>query len=131
MMRKKGRKDWRKFSDCFYFNFEQKQRFLFKIEYFFDKNEKKCIFVVKYKIMEQIIININSQYKVAFLNFLKTLNYIEVKEVAKSNEVIFSEIEKNDMLSSLTGAWQDDRSAEKIIEDIRQAHHFSRKVEDL
>jgi hypothetical protein len=81
--------------------------------------------------MEQILININSQYTSAFLNFLKTLNYVEVKKVVKNIESVSSETEKSELLFSLSGAWQDDRTAEEIIEEIRQSHHFSRTIEEL
>lgn len=79
--------------------------------------------------MEQIVININSQYTTAFLNFLKTLNYIEVKKVRKNIENTVSEEEN--ALSSLVGAWQDERSAEEIIDNIQQSRHFSRAIEGL
>ena len=78
--------------------------------------------------MEQILINIESKYTAAFLNFLKTLNYIEVKRVGS---VVENVKEQNDILTSITGAWQDERTAEEIIEDIRASRHFSRQTEAL
>ena len=78
--------------------------------------------------MEQILINIESKYTAAFLNFLKTLNYIEVKKVGFVEE---NAKEQNDTLTVITGAWQDERTAEEIIEDIRASRHFSRQTEAL
>ena len=82
----------------------------------------------KISFMEQILINIESKYTAAFLNFLKTLNYIEVKRVGS---VVENVKEQNDILTSITGAWQDERTAEEIIEDIRASRHFSRQTEAL
>ena len=81
--------------------------------------------------MEQILINIESRYTTAFLNFLKTLNYIEVKKVGSVVENIVSAKEQSDTLTAITGAWQDERTAEEMIEDIRASRHFSRQTEAL
>jgi hypothetical protein len=79
--------------------------------------------------MEQILININSKYTLAFLNFLKTLNYVEVKKVGKNLESMSSE--DNSLLFSLSGAWEDERTTEEIINDIHLSRHFEKTVEVL
>ena len=78
--------------------------------------------------MEQILINIDSQYTSAFLAFLKTLNYVEVKKIGQ-NEV--RKLEDENTLFSLSGAWKDSRSTEEIIEDIQEARHFEKTVTSL
>jgi hypothetical protein len=78
--------------------------------------------------MEQIVINVNSKYTSVFLNFLKTLSYIEVKKIEKVTEIATKE---NDSIMALSGAWQDDRTADEIIEDLRENRHFNRTIEAL
>ncbi len=78
--------------------------------------------------MEQILINIDSQYTSAFLAFLKTLNYVEVKKISQ-NEI--RKLEEESTLFSLSGAWKDSRSTEEIIEDIQEARYFEKIVTSL
>ncbi len=78
--------------------------------------------------MEQILINIESQYTSAFLTFLKTLSYVEVKEVSQ-NEV--NKIEDKSVLFALSGAWKDNRSTEEMIEDIYESRHFEKTIPAL
>lgn len=81
--------------------------------------------------MEQILINIESKYTSAFLNFLKTLNYVEIKKVGSIVENIAVAKDQNEILKSITGAWQDERTTEEIIEEISDSRHFSRQNEAL
>ena len=81
--------------------------------------------------MEQILINIESKYTTTFLNFLKTLNYIKVKKVGLVEENTVTAKEQNDTLIAITGAWQDERTAEEMIDEIRSSRHFSRQIETL
>lgn len=81
--------------------------------------------------MEQILINIESKYTSAFLNFLKTLNYVEIKKVGSIVENIAVAKDQNEILKSITGAWQDERTTEEIIEEISASRHFSRQNEAL
>jgi hypothetical protein len=78
--------------------------------------------------MEQILINIDSQYSSAFLAFLKTLSYVEVKEVGQSE---VNKVEDKSVLFTLSGAWKDSRSAEEMIEDIYESRHFEKTIPSL
>ncbi len=78
--------------------------------------------------MEQILINIDSQYTATFLTFLKTLSYVEVEEVGQKE---VNKVEDKSVLFALSGAWKDNRSAEEMIEDIYESRHFEKTIPTL
>jgi hypothetical protein len=81
--------------------------------------------------MNQITLNIENRHLSAFLIFLKTLNYIQVKKVEKNIPIVSNDADKLATLYSLYGAWKDDRSAEALIDDIQQSRIFNRPIESL
>lgn len=82
--------------------------------------------------MNEITLSVDNRHLMALLTFLKTLNYIEIKKVAKTAPISAPpNADKLAVLLSLYGAWSDKRSAESIIEDIETMRVFNRPVESL
>lgn len=81
--------------------------------------------------MTQITLNVDNRYLSSLLMFLKTLTYIEVKKIERNIPVIANDPDKLATLYSLYGAWEDDRSAESLIEEIQQSRVFNRSIESL
>ncbi len=80
--------------------------------------------------MNEITLNVDNRHLMAFLTFLKTLNYVEIKKVVEDHSS-HSQTERLARLNSLYGAWKDHRSAESVIEDIVKARVFNRNLESL
>lgn len=81
--------------------------------------------------MNRIVLNVDNAHLSTLLLFLKTLSYIDVKSVEKNIPIEPSDSEKLTKLFSLYGAWEDERSAEEIVDEIEQARVFNRGIESL
>lgn len=81
--------------------------------------------------MNRIVLNVDNAHLSTLLLFLKTLSYIDVKSVEKNIPIEPGNSEKLAKLFSLYGAWEDERSAEEIVDEIEQARVFNRGIESL
>lgn len=81
--------------------------------------------------MNRITLDVDNAHLSTLLLFLKTLDYIKVKNVEKNISPEQEEENKLAQLSSIAGAWVDERSAEEIIEDIQNSRVFNRTIEAL
>ena len=83
-----------------------------------------CITIINYTIMDSTI-QINTSNSDTYWNLLKNLNdNIKLELISRlSNSLLVKSKEKkadNHWASEFSGAWQDSRSAEEIIDDIRR-----------
>lgn len=81
--------------------------------------------------MSRIVLDVDNAHLSTLLLFLKTLDYLEVKSVEKDIPAEQADPEKLTKLFSLYGAWDDERSAEEIVEEIQQSRVFNRSIESL
>ena len=77
-------------------------------------------------------LSLNEESIDKYFNFLKNLDTESKKQlIIKLIASIESKKSKEANISSLYGAWEDDKSAEDIIKDIRASRVQSRVIEDF
>jgi len=76
-------------------------------------------------------ITINKKLLDNHFRFLKNLDTASKKSLIIRLTESIGVAKNKDKLDKLFGAWKDSRSAEEIIDDIRNSHLNSREIEDL
>jgi hypothetical protein len=76
-------------------------------------------------------IAINKKLLDSHFRFLKNLDTASKKRLIVRLTESIETSTKKDNLDKLFGAWKDSRSADEIIEDIRNSRVNSREIEDL
>ncbi len=77
-------------------------------------------------------IRLNEESINKYFNFLKNLDIQSKKQlIINLTASIESKKSKESKISSLYGAWEDEKSAEEIIKEIRDSRVQSREIEDF